>query len=198
MCGRYEIDVQPEKLVDRFKLSGSPPESRGCQIRPGNRALVINADRQPLLRSWGLRVSWNNQPLINARAETLAGKKSFRPWLENRCLVPASAYFEWRKEGKAKLKNRIGRKDGEPIAFAGLMDRENFTIITCRPVPAIARIHNRMPVILKPQAEGMWLDGTLAFGEAAAFLVPFDDSPLKAEEEVATGYQPDLFRQTRP
>lgn len=198
MCCRYEINVQPEKLVGRFELSGPPPEPRGYEIRPGNRALVINADRQPLFRSWGLRVSWSNQPLINARAETLAGKKSFRPWLENRCLVPASAYFEWRKEGKAKLKNRISRKDGEPIAFAGLMDWENFTIITCRPVPAIARIHNRMPVILKPQAEGMWLDGTLAFGEAAALLVPFDEIPLKAEEAVATGYQPDLFRQTRP
>ena len=110
------------------------------------------------LLGWGLPVEWDAKPLINARAETLAEKKTFQPLLDARCLVPATAYFEWRKASAGKLKNRIAPSDGGLFAFAGLMDGRRFTIITCRPAPEIAHIHGRMPVILDRRAEPKWID----------------------------------------
>ncbi len=164
-----------------------------AELRPTDPALVIVPDGANLL-SWGLRVDWDAKPLINARAETLCQKKTFRRLLESRCLVPATAYFEWREDGGVKLKNRIGKPDKGIFAFAGLMDGDTFTIVTCAPGPDIAHIHNRMPVILDRQAETRWIDPDAPFEAVSSVLVPTLAEPLIAlEDPRPPEHQPDLF-----
>ncbi len=191
MCSRYEIDTNPRDLARRFALDDPPPVPPAPELRPTNRALVIGGGRRAHLLVWGLPAPWNGKPLINARAETLARKKTFRPLLGNRCLVPATAYFEWRSEGRHKRRNRIAPADGGVMAFAGLTDGDYFTIITCAPVPAIAHIHDRMPVILDAGAEAPWLDLALPFTAVSGLLVPYAGGRLAADEEPAP--RPDLF-----
>lgn len=194
MCSRFEIDARQGDLAERFGLADPPPLPGAPEMRPTDLGLIIDGGANPRLLSWGLAVEWDAKPLINARAETLTKKKTFRPLLENRCLVPATAYFEWRKDGPARRKNRIGTESRGVFAFAGLTDGDRFTIITCPPAADIAHIHDRMPVILERRAETLWIDRGTAFEKVAGLLVPFCAEPLRAEEETPPPVgQPDLF-----
>lgn len=193
MCSRFEINSRPRDLARRFGLSDEPSGFTTGEVRPTDAALTIDATGARAMR-WGLDVDWDSKPLINARAETLSGKPAFQGLLQNRCLVPATAWFEWRKTGTGKHKNRIGLAGGGLFAFAGLTDGAHFTIITCAPAPSIAPIHERMPVVLAPAWERPWLDNRRPFAEAAAALAPFAVAPLAAVEEAATPPpQGDLF-----
>ena len=187
MCSRYELNSTSREIAQRFQLEQPPPMVNMAEVRPTDRALVIEAGGACRLLAWGLSVLWDKKPLINARAETLAEKKTFQTLLDNRCLVPASAYFEWRRDGKARFKNRIAPNAATPFAFAGLIDGDRFTIVTCAPQPAIAHIHERMPVILDRRAESPWIDPDVSFAEVSGLLVPYGAEPLKAEEETPTG-----------
>ena len=193
MCSRFEMAAAAADIARRFGLKTAPPLPNAPELRPTDPALVIQPEG-PRLLGWGLAAAWDAKPLINARAETLAQKPTFRPLLATRCLVPATAYFEWRKDGRAKLKNRIALGEGGLFAFAGLTDGTRFTIVTCAPSPAIAHIHDRMPVILERRAEAPWIDPDVAFADVAGLLVPHEAEPLKAEEEPpAAPKQTDLF-----
>jgi len=142
---------------------------------------------------WGLENDWDNKPLINARSETLAERKTFRPLLESRCLIPASAYFEWRKDGQAKIKTRIWLKDEDLFAFAGLRAEDRFTIITCAPSPSISHIHGRMPVILNRDSEETWISEGSTYAEVKETLAPFVSEKLLFEEISPPKAQGDLF-----
>ena len=198
MCSRFERKTTPEKLSIRFELApvSLPLDLPQGEIRPTDPTLIIPSMNETAVLSWVLPASWDNKPLINARAETLTERKTFQPLLGNRCLVPATAYFEWRKAGRNRFKNRIapdGLNDDEPFAFAGLYTETAFTIITCSPVSAIASIHNRMPVILSRDAETLWLDPSAPFEAVAGVLAPYTESKLVAEEDTPPGTQEDLF-----
>ena len=193
MCSRYELNARPRDLLQRFGLLGIPDLPEREEIRPTNQALVIGFQGSAQILSWGIPASWDAKPLINARSETLERKKTFRPLLENRCLVPATGYFEWRHEGRARFKNRIAPKDDQPFAFAGLFDNGYFTIITCAPIPEIAHIHGRMPVILENSCEANWIDPAKTFAEVRDALVPFTHGTLEAEEVQPPRVQGDLF-----
>ncbi len=194
MCSRYEFGETPKELAARFRLTRPPPLPNTDIIRPADQALIVAAGGETRLMGWGLEVTWESRPLINARTETLAEKRTFRPLLGNRCLVPAVAYFEWRRHGGAKLKNRIAPEGGGLFAFAGLGDGSRFTIVTCGPAESIAHIHDRMPVILGRSAEARWLDPETPFEAMADVLVPYAESPLEADEETPPPQsQPDLF-----
>lgn len=156
-------------LPDEHDFRNPRAFERG-EIRPTNLAPVITVGGAVAMRPWGLSVSWQSQPLINARSETLADKPTFKPLLGQRCLVPASAYFEWRKDGKLKIKTRIHPANDNLFAMAGLIGDGRFTIVTCAPSPSIAHIHDRMPVIISPDAEARWLDGRIDFAELAPLL----------------------------
>ncbi|MCP5368165.1 MAG: SOS response-associated peptidase [Hyphomicrobiales bacterium] len=186
MCSRFENRASPEDLRRRFGLREFPQFPPAAELRPTDAALVIAAARTPRVLRWGLPAPWDGKPLINARAETLAEKATFRPLLESRCLVPATAYFEWRKADGAKLKNRIAPADpaAVPFAFAGLMDGEHFTLVTCAPAPSVAHVHTRMPVILAAGAEDAWIDPGTPFAQAGAALVPYGEGPLAAVEDL--------------
>lgn len=181
MCGKFEVKEAAKKIKKRFGLKLSPPSVQGIEMSPTNRILTIDGESghaRGRLLGWGLRVDWDAKPLINARAETLRTKATFRLLLNRRCLVPATAYFEWqRSEGGAKQKMRIHPKDAEIFAMAGLVgtDGDTVTIVTCAPSPEIADIHNRMPVILDADDEAAWIDPKITFQDVESLLRPFED-----------------------
>ncbi|MEL0107296.1 MAG: SOS response-associated peptidase [Rhodospirillales bacterium] len=198
MCSRFERKTTKDTLEVRFEVTSSsidelPLDLSQDEIRPTDPVIIISQPHQAKILSWGLPASWDNKPLINARSETLTERKTFQPLLENRCLVPATAYFEWRKAGRNRFKNRIALENDEPFAFAGLFTETAFTIITCAPAGNIAGIHNRMPVILPKNAELAWLDPTQPFDTVAPLLTPYTESCLSAEEDIPPGTQQDLF-----
>lgn len=190
MCSRYEVNARPRDLARRFGVEGCADFEPLAEVRPTDPAPVI-ADGRVIMLNWGLTVSWDSKPLINARAETLSEKPSFRPLLENRCFVPATAYFEWRKHHRNRLKNRIRPRRQGAFAFAALRDADRFVIITCRPIASIAHIHDRMPVILDPENAAAWLDPAGRFEELCRLLTPPAQPTLEFTE--AAPSQGDLF-----
>lgn len=184
------MSASPRTIMEQFDLDAPPPVPNTDDMRPTDQALIIDHSGPRLMR-WGLSVTWDKKPLINARAETLDTKPTFRPLLEQRCLVPMTAYLEWRKaEDGSKRKNRIAAAAG-PAAFAGLTDGAAFTIVTCVPAPAIAHIHNRMPVILDGAEADTWLNAP-SFADARGALHPFAGE-LVYEEQVPERAQGELF-----
>ena len=193
MCSRFEINARPRDLARRFGLAAEPADFATGEVRPTDPVLTIGPGGVRTM-PWGLAVEWDSKPLINARAETLTQKPTFRPLLENRCLVPAEAYFEWRRDGKARLKNRLAPAAGGIFAFAGLHDAARVVIVTCQPAPDIADIHNRMPVILAAADEARWCDPKLAFAEVANLLHPTQPGYFAVEEDAPPApRQADLF-----
>jgi len=179
--------------MQAFGMDEEPPMPNKANLRPTDLSLIIGTGKTAFLQPWGLSVDWSKQPMINARSETLSEKPTFRGLLEHRCVVPASAYFEWRKtdDGK-KLKNTISVAGTAVFGMAGLTDGERFTIVTCAPAPAIAHIHNRMPVILPPAAYDMWLSAA-PYGEVARLLAPYANELAFQEETPPPPAQADLF-----
>jgi putative SOS response-associated peptidase YedK len=145
--------------------------------------VILNeGDRVIQLLRWGLVPFWAKDPsigsqMINARAETLAEKPAFRNALKKRrCLVLADGFYEWKKAPTGKIPMRITLASGEPFAFAGLWENwdtpdgdvlRTFTIVTTTPNALLEPIHNRMPVILRPEHEPLWMDNA---ADPAAWL----------------------------
>ena len=195
MCSRYQLNTTSLEHVSlRFGANSQSGVAPRPEIHPSDRAPIITPGGQVEMLRWGLKNSWDGKPLINARSETLAEKKTFIPLLENRCLVPASAYFEWRKEDQRKIKTLIAPVDRDLISFAGLFDEDRFAIITCVPSSAIAHIHGRMPVILARQNEQDWLTEAFPFNKVRDLLTPYPNGLLLARELTAPPPpQGDLF-----
>ena len=184
MCSQFELIATQKTLTRRFKTSFSWDFPTEMLCRPTDVVLAITP-QGPKMINWGIKVDWSTKPLINARCETLSKKKVFKPLLETRCIVPTSAYFEWRKDGKNKLKNRISINDNTYstlFSFAGLYDGEQLTIITCPPAKSISHIHNRMPVIIDKDHEDLWINPENSFTTASSVLVPFHTDKLKTKE----------------
>jgi putative SOS response-associated peptidase YedK len=199
MCGRFEL-IEPERVYARFAIrNGVPPLLPNVDVRPTQLIPVVTADQQLQLMKWGLVPSWAKDPVIasrasntiNARAETVATKPSFsRPLRESRCLIPASAFFEWRGAQIHKTKYRIARCDDALFAFAGLYDvwrspsgakLASCTLITTTPNAVVAPIHDRMPAILLPDDEAAWLNPDRTEpAQVLPFLRPYPDELLVA------------------
>ena len=126
--------------------------------------------------------------MINARSETVTERSAFREAFEQRrCLIPADGFYEWRAAGGVKIPMRITRRGEELFAFAGLWERwtrpgqdplYTFTILTTSPAPSIASIHDRMPVMLRPDQYDLWLDEKTDAATLQTLLQPFDDDDL--------------------
>ena len=178
MCGRFTLVADPNDLREAFPFVNIPEGmSPRYNVAPSQPVAVIPNDGKNQLDffTWGLIPSWAKDPaignrMINARAETLTEKPSFRSaFRRRRCLIPANGFFEWKVEPgrKAKTPMYIRLKSGKPFALAGLWERWDSpdgstifscTIITTLPNELMQVIHNRMPVILPPQAYSLWLD----------------------------------------
>lgn len=177
MCGRYSQTKGWNDLAPRFKLECGPVAIlTRFNIAPAQQAPVIGlrkGKRAITHMRWGLIPSSVKDPKkannpINARAETLTQKPSFKELLSRRrCLIPADGFFEWRRErsgGKSPIRFHL---DNEPFAFAGLWDKwrapdgkeiASYTIITTAPNEVCAQVHDRMPAILTGDDEAAWLD----------------------------------------
>lgn len=176
MCGRFTLHLGADDLAREFGLvfSGLHIEKR-FNIAPGQLVIVVRPAKGARVlefMEWGLVPAWSKDPKagprpINARAETLAEKPMFRgPFRTGRCLIPASGFYEWKAEGKAKAPWYIRPKDGPLFAFAGLTslwegpegELRTCTIVTTSPNALMAALHNRMPAILPREHWEAWLD----------------------------------------
>lgn len=178
MCGRFTLTVDADTIHDTFPWLDVPANlTPRYNIAPTQPVAVVPNNGKNHLDAfvWGLIPTWAKDPsignkLINARGETLAEKPSFRSaYKRRRCLILADGFYEWVKQPgqKAKTPHYIQLESKEPFAFAGLWEIwhapdgtevYSTTIITTEPNDLIARLHNRMPVILPPAAYEQWLD----------------------------------------
>lgn len=203
MCGRFTLAVDPAELQDAFpwvSIPGSQHLTPRYNVAPTQPVAVVANDGRNTLDFflWGLIPSWAKDPeigsrMINARAETLAEKPSFRAaFRRRRCLILADGFYEWKlsPEGKSKIPMRITLVTGKPFALAGLWELWNApdgsrinscTIITTEPNSLMAHIHNRMPVILPETDYGQWLDPAEQRPKTLQPLLrPYDPALMKA------------------
>jgi putative SOS response-associated peptidase YedK len=178
MCGRYWITSPADILISRFRVQGEAiPLRPRWNAAPGQELpvihLAVTAVRRLEPMRWGLVPAWASDPAdagrpINARAETAATKPSFREaFRRRRALVPADGFYEWKRYGHVAVPFGFRVKSREPFAIAGLWDEwrpregpplRTFALLTTDASADVARVHDRMPVILEPGAEELWLD----------------------------------------
>jgi putative SOS response-associated peptidase YedK len=197
MCGRFSLGVSTDDLVEEFGIvEGSLDWVPRYNIAPTQDvAAIVAGERGPrigLLR-WGLVPHWAPDPaignrLINARAESVADKPSFREaFSARRCLILADGFYEWQRSGlaRAKVPVYIRLPDGKPFAFAGLWERwrprngeplTTCTIITTEAAPSVRSIHDRMPVILPPDQRRQWIRQDTPPATLLAMLRPYPDT----------------------
>jgi len=187
MCSRYELNETYNQILARFDISGNAKSNTNFvsiqEVRPTDHAPVVINNEIRMLR-WGLSNDWSSNSIINARSETIDIKPTFQHLTANRCLVPASAYFEWKKIGRKRIKTRIQYKHKEIMAFAGLFRADQFTILTCHSIKLISHVHNRMPVILTKKNESKWLSGktTLSSSSIKKFMVSDQEQDFSITE----------------
>jgi len=198
MCGRFTLTIDINRVAQRFGVAPSIQVAPRYNVAPTQDVVAImrNGTAHLDLLRWGLIPSWAKDAsggvrMINARAETLAEKPSFKRLLHGRrCLVVADGFYEWKQEQGGKTPMYITLKDQEPFAFAGLWDSWNSpegqqvrtcTIITTEPNELMASIHNRMPTILPQQAIEEWLDPAQRDDQALLSLL----KPYSADEMAA-------------
>ena len=218
MCGRYAAAQDPAALAEEFQTASVPSEvlTPDYNVAPTKKVYVVvdaaagdnftapqtrGPDPRELQRSlviarWGLVPSWAKEPsiashTINARAETVAEKPSFRSaFVKRRCLVPADGYYEWYQgapQGPGGIAPKqpfyIHRVDGRPLAMAGLYEwwrepgPEDTWLLTCAVITMgatedVERIHHRMPMTIRPDAWERWLDPTVSGPEVSALMRP--------------------------
>jgi putative SOS response-associated peptidase YedK len=192
MCSRYSLTSPHEAVRRTFLYRNDEPFQPRYNIAPTQPAAIVRLDargeRELALVRWGLVPSWVKDPrefslLINARAETVLDKPSFRGGIRHkRCLVPADAFYEWIGPKGGKRPFLIRPKSGGPMAFAGLWDHwlgadgselDSMAILTVAANADVAAVHDRMPAVLDPRHYDPWLDTKACPAEeAATFLVP--------------------------
>lgn len=202
MCGRFTLVSDLDLILHRFQLVNSNIEHvQRYNIAPSQMVLSILSDgeerRAEELR-WGLIPFWARDKkigfqMINARAETLTEKPTFKhPFKRQRCLVVADSFYEWKKENGNKTPMRVRLKSGKLFSFAGLWSRwtstdgdeiNSCTIITTRPNELMENIHDRMPVILRPEDEETWLNTSIQEPDLLHhFLEPYDADQMEVYE----------------
>lgn len=198
MCGRYNLIADAGALVDFFEIDQVLIDADGLvaryNIAPGQRVPIVRNTGQGnelLLARWGLVPHWSREPgtkysTINARAETVAEKPSYRDAFKGkRCLIPANGFYEWRRDADKKTPHHIHAPDNSLLAFAGLWDHwdkqgegfDSCSIIVTAASTAMRPIHDRMPVILNPAQYSTWLNSTrYKRAQLESMLVPYAGS----------------------
>jgi putative SOS response-associated peptidase YedK len=199
MCGRYASFLPAEATARLFRVAGPLPNvAASWNVAPTQDAMAVrrhpdSGERRLDLLRWGLVPHFTKdlkaaRRPINARAETVATSGMFRAALAaRRCLVPADAFYEWRVLGADKQPYAIARRDGQPMAFAGLWEGwrspegevlRSFTIVTTTANATLRPLHERMPVVLEAADWPAWLGETAA--DPLALLRPATDDALHA------------------
>ena len=206
MCGRFTLTQDIQTIARTIMSPRTVAIPSTLQVGPRYNiaptqdviAVINNGSLHLDMLRWGLIPSWSKEEnvgsrMINARAETLAEKPSFKRLLHGkRCLVVTDGFYEWRQESgtKSKTPMYITLKNKEPFAFAGLWDSwrspdgqqvRTCTIVTTEPNELLATIHNRMPAILAPEGREIWLDSSLHDERALLpLLVPYKTDEMAA------------------
>jgi len=200
MCGRFTRKENFQQLAAQLGLKVLPPVAPRYNIAPSQPVACVRTNpdtqhRECLDLKWGLVPSWAKDPsighkMINARAETVAEKPSFRKaFKRQRCMVLADGFYEWKREGQVKQPYYIRFKDQRPFVFAGLWEHwekeaapslESCTILTTNANAITASIHDRMPVILQPNDYDLWLDPTIQDPEQlSSALKPYPSDEME-------------------
>jgi putative SOS response-associated peptidase YedK len=200
MCGRFVLAVDPQQVQMQFSLTSAPTVTANYNVSPTQPVAVVTNETPRTLdyQRWGLIPSWAKDmslgaKMINARSETVDEKPAFRAaFKRRRCLIPASGFYEWRTndDGK-KTPMYIHLKDQDLFAFAGLWEIWNSpdgelrtcTILTTDANPFMQAIHNRMPVIMRPEDYDAWLQpGEMAAGAMKGLLRQYESEQMDAYE----------------
>ncbi|HPD63961.1 MAG TPA: SOS response-associated peptidase [Bacteroidia bacterium] len=222
MCGRFMITKKVDDITVRYRAELDFEKYKPVYNAAPTMQMPVITNQKPqkieffrwgLIPFWAKDVSVGNK-MINARAESLTEKVSFKNLLaRKRCLVIADGFYEWKKTGKMKIPYCIRLKNNELFSFAGLWDTwknndgesiYSFTIITTSPNEKMKEIHDRMPVILNPEREDLWMSDSADIDELKSILIPIDsalietypvstlvNSPSNNSPEVLTPYQYD-------
>ncbi|MFA6266952.1 MAG: SOS response-associated peptidase [Pseudolabrys sp.] len=199
MCGRYTLTSAPQAIRDLFRYAEQPNFPPRYNIAPTQPIAVIrldNGQRHFALMRWGLLPSWVKDPkafslIINARGESAIDKPAFGAAMKRRrCLIPADGFYEWKADGPRKQPYFIHARSGEPLAFAGLWETwtgpngeelDTVAIVTTTANRTLRPLHDRMPVIVPPDAFDLWLDSERVDAKtAAALFAPAPDTLLEA------------------
>jgi putative SOS response-associated peptidase YedK len=185
MCGRFVRKGEPKKVAEALGVQdGEKNWTESYNVAPGSTVPIVMDDptgRHMVPAVWGFTSS-GRAPLFNARAETVDTLPSFRDaFRHNRCLVPASGFYEWRPSDRQPF--YFERVDGLPLAFAGIWkrvgDHLEATVITTTPNRDMATIHDRMPVILSSDRWSYWLSpDPLSSGQPKSLLCTSPDATL--------------------
>jgi len=188
MCGRYNLIATGKQIMEYFELPSLPTHNPDYNIPPGQKILAVvqleDGSNKAVNLLWGLIPSWSREhptanSLINARAETLAEKPSFKhAFHHRRCLIPATGFFEWQHTELGKHPYHIHKQDNALFAFAGLWEHwehDQETVYSCTIITTVANdkmapIHDRMPVIITPDDYNRWLAKNNTFVEITDFL----------------------------
>jgi putative SOS response-associated peptidase YedK len=216
MCGRYTLTATPDVLRALFGYPEQPNFPSRFNIAPTQPIAIVrlvDGKRQFALVRWGLLPSWVKDPksftlLINARGETAAEKPAFRAAMKRRrCLIPADGFYEWQAVGGRKQPFYVRAKSGAPFAFAGLWEAwtgpngeelETAAIVTTRANRTLSPIHDRMPVVVPPEAFDLWLDCTKVDATTASALIApapenfFETFPVSADVNRTANDNPKL------
>lgn len=201
MCGRYAVTSSPEAIRALFGYTEQPDFPPRYNVAPSQPIAIVRlaeGKRSFALVRWGLLPSWVKDPKnfnlqINARGESLTERPAFQAAVKRRrCLIPADGFYDWKALGGRKQPYYVRAKSGEPLAFAGLWETwvgpngeelETATIVTTRANHMLAEIHDRMPVIVPPEAFDMWLDCANVDAKTASVLItPAAEDLLEAYE----------------
>lgn len=199
MCGRLAITTPPDAMRDFLRYDDLPNFPARYNVAPTQPVPIVRLNhaqqREFALVRWGLVPSWSKElpttPLINARADTIADKPSFRgAFRHHRALMPADGFYEWRIMGAGpRQPHFIRRRDRGPFAIAAISDNwmpangselESCALITTEANETLMPIHHRMPVILAEKDFARWLDPATPLRELHALLVPAPDDLMEA------------------
>jgi len=203
MCGRGSLSKTKKELEKRFQATFYLEELDRYDLLPNFN--VAPTQFHPVITSqdpdhmqfykWGLVPYWAKEEkigskMINARIETITEKPAFRQAIQKRrCIVPFDGFYEWKKRGKQKIPYLISRKDDQTFAIAGIWETwktpsgpllHTFSVLTQTPNALMAEIHDRMPAILLPEQESIWLDEEISGEEVIKIIAPYPDHLLKA------------------
>lgn len=202
MCGRYIFGQEPRRLYKRYHIETRLNEKQldlkaRYNIAPGSLVPVVtrSSPNTLVVMKWGLVPNWSKDikigsRLINARAETIDQKPSFKSSFKNkRCLVPATGFYEWQKNDGGKVPFLVQLRSMEIFSFAGIWDAwkdaegkefKTFSIITTEANGTVRPIHHRMPVIIDESDEITWMNISSGASELRSLLKPYPDDKLEA------------------
>lgn len=198
MCARYTETKSADELLQSFVVKSIDPFKPGYNIAPTREAPVITANEPDRIQAFhfGLVPFWADDTrvgskLLNARSEGLMETKVFRPLMTHhkRCLVLADGFYEWKAEQSGKQPYRFALADDEkPFAFAGLWSQwknpetnryyNSFTILTGEPNRQVGSLHNRMPIMLHPEEQKLWLATDVPVPELLQLCQPYPDEEM--------------------